>query len=127
MPGLQFVALGQRGGLVGLLVLEPVLPLGRALAVAELTERARRMRTVVSAEALADATRIARERATVSPVIAARLMVSLAEIAARVSGYAMVLGEDSTKGITAKVAELRNQIEPLCNDTVQRASMLELT
>lgn len=96
-------------------------------AAAEVTERARRMRTMVSADALADATRIARERATVSPVIAARLMVSLAEVAARVSGYAMVLGEDSTKDITAKIADLRNQIEPLCNDTAQRASMLELS
>lgn len=66
------------------------------------------------------------KRATVSPTIAARLMRELAEVAGRVEGYAMVLGEESTASAKGLIVGLRDQIERLCTDFDQRASMLEL-
>lgn len=65
------------------------------------------------------------KRATVSPTIAARLLRELAEVAGRVEGYAMVLGEEHTTTAKGLIIALRNQIEPLTSDFDQRASMLE--
>lgn len=78
------------------------------------------------AAACEDAAARAIERAAPSPVIAAKLLVTLGEIAARVAGYRTVLGEDAVKTVHTEMIALRDALEPLCGSTDQRAAMLEL-
>lgn len=69
----------------------------------------------------------ARERANVSATVAARLLLDLGKIAARVEGYRTVLGEEATAGTVDAMRALRDTLEPLCSDGDQRAAMLELS
>jgi hypothetical protein len=69
---------------------------------------------------------LAESRATVSSVVAARILRELGTVAARVQGYETVLGADSVANAKAMIADLRRTLEPLTDDTSARASMLEL-
>lgn len=103
----------------------------REKCVAECKERntraARRNGAIMSDATIAAEADAAAKRANISATIAARLMRDLATVAARIEGYALVLGDESTKSVKALVIELRNKIEPLCSDFDQRAAMLEFT
>lgn len=57
---------------------------------------------------------------------AGTLLADLATVAERVTGYALMLGDDSVTGIRASIALLDAAIRPLCDDTSQRAAMLEM-
>lgn len=103
----------------------------KAKAIADCAERSARSvkrggpamaQAVIDAEADA-----AWKRATIGATVAARLMRELAEVAGRVEGYALVLGEEHTMSAKALIISLRNQIEPLSSDFDQRASMLEFS
>lgn len=66
------------------------------------------------------------KRATISGVVAAGMLRDLGTVAARTSGYALVLGEASTAGLTTRIAALRQTLEALTDDTSVRGAMLEL-
>ncbi len=99
-----------------------------ALAAERAATKAREEATKrgASPEAIEADAQFAARRATVSPVVAARIMRELATVAARVDGYAVVLGEASTVAVKALIRTLRDRVEPLCTDGDIRASMLEL-
>lgn len=73
-----------------------------------------------------DEVRVARERAVISPTVAARLLTDLAKVAGRVGGYEVLLGEEHTKAAKGQIAVLKTKIEPLADDTSLFAAQWEL-
>lgn len=57
---------------------------------------------------------------------AATLLADLNKAGERVTGYALMLGEDSVTQIRASIALLDSAIRPLCDDGHQRAAVLEI-
>ncbi len=69
---------------------------------------------------------IAAKRAVVLAGAAATIMKRCNEVAERIEGYAAMLGVECTKPARALVNQLRETVEPLCDDSSTRAAMLEL-
>ena len=66
------------------------------------------------------------KRGQVSSTVAARFLRDLGTIAARVSGYKLVIGGDHTDAINAQIATLRETLGKLTDDTSARFAMLDL-
>lgn len=57
---------------------------------------------------------------------ATTLLADLGKASERVTGYALMLGDDSVSAIRASIALLDGAIRPLCDDSSQRAAMLDM-
>lgn len=57
---------------------------------------------------------------------ATTLLADLGKASERVTGYALMLGDDSVSAIRASIALLDSAIRPLCDDSSQRAAMLDM-
>lgn len=66
------------------------------------------------------------KRATVSSVVAARLLRDLGTVAARVAGYEVAIGSDAVAPCKTEIEALRSALMTLTDDTSARAAMLEL-